>query len=56
MLISHLLHIQWEKHIKEQYFIAPHDALLLRLLVQPTGPFVLDQLVVEPVVFGQYWQ
>ena len=44
-----LLHRQREQHVEEEDFVAPNDALFLRLLVEPSRPFVLYQLVFEAV-------
>lgn len=40
---------QREEHVQEEDLVAPDDALLLRLLVEPPGPLILNQLVLETV-------
>lgn len=47
-----LIHGQREENIQEEDFVSPNDSLLLRLLVEPTGPLVLHQLVLEAVRLG----
>jgi hypothetical protein len=47
---DNFLHVEREKHVKEQNFVTPNDSLLLVLLVQPPGPLVLDQGKLEAVL------
>lgn len=51
-----LLHVQWKQHVQKEDFVAPNGALLLRLLMQPSGPFVLHQFVLEIIFFGHVRQ
>ena len=53
---ENLFDVQRKHDVKEQDFVAPDDPLLLLLLVQPSGPLVLDVLVVEPVPSRIFWQ
>lgn len=46
---DNLIHCKREKHIQEKDLIAPDDALLLRLLVQPTRPLILHQFILETI-------
>lgn len=46
-----LLDVQRKQDVQEENFVAPDDPLLFRLLVKPTWPLVLDQLVFETVIF-----
>ncbi|MPC29874.1 hypothetical protein E2C01_023126 [Portunus trituberculatus] len=47
---------QWEEDIQKQDLVAPDDALLLGLLVEPTWPLVLYQLILKTILIGQQWQ
>lgn len=47
-----LVHGQREEDVQEEDLVSPDDALLLRLLVEPARPLVLDQLVLEAVRLG----
>lgn len=47
-----LVNNQREKHVQEEDLVAPDDSLLLRLLVKPPWPFVLNKLILEIVFFG----
>lgn len=49
-----LLDVEREEDVEEENLITPDDALFLRLLVEPTWPLVLHQLVLEPVLLGQH--
>lgn len=49
---NYFLHIQWEQYIQKQNFVTPDRALFFGLLMQPAWPFVLDQFVLEIVLFG----
>lgn len=40
--MRYLLNIEREQNIQKENLVAPDDALLLRLLLQPFGPLVGD--------------
>ena len=48
-----LLEVHREKDVKEQYLVRPDDTLLLLLRAEPRGPFVRDELVLEPIFGGE---
>ena len=50
--VDDLLDAEREEDVQEEDLVAPDDALLLGLLVEPAGPLVLHQLVVEAVLLG----
>ena len=52
-LFAYLVNFKWEENIKEQDLIAPHCPLFLRLSIEPTGPLVLDELILEAKLGGQ---
>lgn len=51
-----LLDVEGEEDVEEEDLVAPDDALLLLLLMEPARPLVLDQLVLECVLFGHVRQ
>lgn len=44
-----LVHCQREQNIQEEDFVSPDNALLLSLLVEPTGPLVLYQFILKAI-------
>lgn len=50
-----LVHSQREEHVEEQNLIAPNDPLLFCLLVKPTWPFILHQLILETILLCHIW-
>lgn len=50
-----LIDSQREQHVQEEDLITPNNSLLLRLLVQPAGPVILDQLVLETILLCHVW-
>lgn len=50
-----LIDSQREQHVQEEDLITPNNSLLLRLLVQPAGPVVLDKLVLETILLRHVW-
>lgn len=47
---AYLLEREREEHIEEENLVGPDKALLLRLFVQPGGPLVSDEGIVEAVL------
>ena len=47
------LEVHREKDVKEQDLVRPNDTLLLLLRAEPRGPFVRDELVLEPIFGGK---
>lgn len=43
------IHGEWEEYVQEEDLVAPDDALLLGLLMEPARPLILHQLVLEAV-------
>ena len=50
---EYLLDVEGEHDVEEEDLVAPDDALLLLLLVQPPRPLVLHVLVLEAVLCGE---
>ncbi|KAI1241788.1 hypothetical protein IHE44_0005280 [Lamprotornis superbus] len=48
----YFIHSQREKNIQEKNFVAPDNSLFFCLLIKPAGPLILDQLVLEPILFS----
>lgn len=46
-----LFEIHREENVKEEDLVPPDDTLFFFLATQPGGPFVRDELVLEPVLF-----
>lgn len=52
----YLLHVQRKQHVQEEYLVSPDGSLFLRLLMKPTRPLVLHELVLEAIFLGHVRQ
>ena len=48
-----LLEVHREEDVEEEDLVRPDDPLLLLLRAEPRGPFVRDELVLEPIFGGK---